>query len=68
MRWLIDMERKGCESIECWTHVVIFNFDHTHDLDLVFSRKNIKIAVSQEGKVWLQFLQCISNGDTAVLH
>ena len=35
----IDMERKGCESIECWTH-----FDLTHDIDLGFS--NIKIALS----------------------
>ena len=25
-----DMERKGCELIECWTHVVTFNFDLTH--------------------------------------
>ena len=30
------MERKGCESTECWTHVVTFNFDLTHDLDLEF--------------------------------
>ena len=30
----IDMERKGCESTECWPHVVTFNFDLTHDLDL----------------------------------
>ena len=44
----IDMERKGWESIECWTHVVTFNFDLNHDLDLGFSRQNIEIAVSQE--------------------
>ena len=37
-----DMERKGCESTECRPHVVTFNFDLTHDLDIEFS------AVSQE--------------------
>ena len=26
MGWPIDMGWKGCESIECWTHVVTFNF------------------------------------------
>ena len=41
----IDMERKGFESTECWTHVVTLNFDLTHDLDLGFSRFNIEIAV-----------------------
>ena len=30
----IDMERKGCESIGCYTHLVTFNFDLNHDLDL----------------------------------
>ena len=44
----IHMERKGCESTECWTHVVPFNFDLTHDLDLEFSMSNFEIAVSQE--------------------
>ena len=44
----IDMERKGCESTECWTHVVTFNFDHTHDPDLEFSGSNFEIAVSQK--------------------
>ena len=43
----IDMERKGCESTECWTYVVTFNFDLTHDLDLEFSTSNFEIAVSQ---------------------
>ena len=42
------MERKGCESTECCTHVVTLNFDLTHDLDLEFSTSNFKIAVSQE--------------------
>ena len=42
MGWPIDMERKGCESIECNTHFVIFNFDLNHDHDLGFSRSNLK--------------------------
>ena len=42
------MEWKGCESTECWTHVVTFNFELTHDLDLEFSMSNFKIAASQE--------------------
>ena len=41
MGWPIDLERKGCESIECWTHVVTFNVLF-HDLDLGFSRSNLK--------------------------
>ena len=44
----IDMERKGCESTECRTHVMTFNFDLTHDLDLEFSTANFETAVSQE--------------------
>ena len=44
----IDMERKGCESTECWSHVVTFDFDLTHDLGLEFSMSNLEIAVSQE--------------------
>ena len=37
MGWRIDMELKGCESIECWTHAVTFNGHLTHDLYLGFS-------------------------------
>ena len=48
MGWPIDMGLKGCESIECWTHVVTFNVHLTHDLDLGFSRSNFENAVSQE--------------------
>ena len=44
----INMEPKGYESTECWTHVVTLNFDLTHDLDLEFSMSNFKMAVSQE--------------------
>ena len=29
MGWPIDMELKGCESIECWTHAVTFNMVRT---------------------------------------
>ena len=50
MGWPIDMELKGCESIECWTHTVTFNVHLTHDLDLGFSRSNFENAVSQEWK------------------
>ena len=48
MGWLIDMERKGYESTQCWTYVVTFNFDFNHDLDLKFSTSNFEIAVSRE--------------------
>ena len=53
--WPIDMERKGCESIECWIHVVTFNFPLTYDLDPGFSRSNFENAVSQqwEGRLTL---------------
>ena len=45
MRWLVDMARKGCESIECWPHVVTFNVHLNHDLGLGFSRSNFQIAI-----------------------
>ena len=48
MGWPIDMERNGCELIECWTHVVTFNVHLTHDLDLGFSRSNFEKVISQE--------------------
>ena len=49
----IDMERKGCESIGCQTHIVTLNCDLTHDLDLEISTSNFEIAVSQawEGRL-----------------
>ena len=42
----IDMERKGCELIGCYTHFVTFNFDL--NLDLGFSRSNFEKVISQE--------------------
>ena len=56
MGWPIDMELKGCESIECWIHVVTFNAHLTHDLDLGLSRSNFENAVSQEWEgqlIWM---------------
>ena len=45
----IDKERKGYESIGCYTPFVTFNFDLNHDLDLGFSRSNFeKKVISQE--------------------
>ena len=35
------MERKGCESIGCWTHFVTLSYD----LDLGFSRSNFKMTI-----------------------
>ena len=34
----IEMERKGCELVGCWTHYVTLNFD----LDLGFSKSNFE--------------------------
>ena len=48
MGWLIDIERKGCESIGCYTHFLTLNVPFTHGLDLGFSRSNFENAVSQE--------------------
>ena len=44
----IDMERKWCESIGCYTHFVTFNIPLTHDLDLEFFRSNFEKVISQE--------------------
>ena len=48
MGWPIDMERKGCKSIGCYTHFVTFNVHFTHDLHLGFSSSNFENAVAQE--------------------
>ena len=48
MGCLIDMERKGCESIGCQTHIVTLNCDLTHDLDSWFSRSNFEKVVTRE--------------------
>ena len=40
----INMEKKGCESIGCYTYFVTLSYD----LDLGFSRSNFKNAVSRE--------------------
>ena len=48
MEWPIDMERKRCELIVCYTHFVIFNIPLTHDLDLEFSRSNFEKVISEE--------------------
>ena len=38
----IDMERKGCDSIGCYTQFLTFNFDFNHNLDLGFPRSNLE--------------------------
>ena len=53
MGWPIDMERKGCESIECSTHDITSNAHLFHDLDLGFSRSKFEKVVSQERDGWL---------------
>ena len=42
----IDMERKGCESIGCWTHYVTLAFNLIHYIGLGFSRLNFHTAIS----------------------
>ena len=42
MGWPIDMDRKGCQSIGCYTHLSTFNFDLNHDLDLGILRSNFE--------------------------
>ena len=37
---MIDMERKGCDLIGCWTHYVSLNFDLAYDLELDFEGQN----------------------------
>ena len=56
MGWPIDLELKGCASIDCWTHVVTFNVHLTHDLDLGFSKSNFEKVVSPErdGCEWIE--------------
>ena len=42
MGWPIDMERKGCESIGCYTHFVTFNFPSPMTLTLDFQGQILK--------------------------
>ena len=41
IRGWIDMEPNECESLGCWTQVVTWSFDITHDLDLGFFNSHI---------------------------
>ena len=52
MGWPIDLERTGCESIECWTHVVTFIVHPFHDLDLGFSMSNFEKKSRISGMGW----------------
>ena len=45
----IDMERKGCELIECYIYFVTFNFDLNHDIDLGLSRSILKKSYLRNG-------------------
>ena len=62
MEWPIDMERKRCESIGCYTHFVTFNIPLTHDLDLGFSKSNFgKSHISgMEWPIYMQLKGCES--------
>ena len=42
------MERKGSESLGCYTYFVTFNFDLNHALDFGFSRSSFEKVLSQE--------------------
>ena len=70
MGWPNDMELKGCEAIECWTHVVTFNVHLTHDLDLGFQgqffgkkKKKWKCCISgMGGPIDMELKGCESIG------
>ena len=47
----IDMERKGCESTECWTHVMTFSFSRTMTLTLNFQRQILELLYPRNGSV-----------------
>ena len=42
------MERKGCESIGCYTHFVTFSLDLNHDLDHGFFKVKFKKKVASQ--------------------
>ena len=48
MGGLIDMERKGCESIGCQTQIVTLNCDRTNDLD--FQGQILKMLYLKNGR------------------
>ena len=54
MGWSIDLERKGCQSIECWTHVVTFNFDLT----------SMTLTLDFQGKYWNCCISGMDDGST----
>ena len=43
----IDMGRKRCESIECYTHIVTLKCDRIHDLDPQISTNFEKVVTQQ---------------------
>ena len=48
MEWPIDMERKGCDSIGCYTHILTLNCDLIYDLDPWISRSYFENVVTQQ--------------------
>ena len=48
MVWLI-WNKKGSESIGCWADCVTSTFEHTHDLELEFSRWHFEITYLRTG-------------------
>ena len=59
IRWWIEMEPKGCESIGCRTQVMTLNFDLTNDLDLGFSRSNSNSHILWVGRsIDLEWKRC----------
>ena len=44
----INIERKGCESLRCYTHIVTLNCDLVHDIDPWNSMSNLKKVVTQQ--------------------
>ena len=46
MGGLIDLKRRGCESIGSWTHFETLNLDLTHDLELGYLDLNYDMTLN----------------------
>ena len=74
MGWQIDMERKGCESIKCWTHIVTQRLPHPWPWPWIFKDKVWKCCILGMG--WLidlerkgcESIECWTHGVTFNVH
>ena len=59
MGWPIEMELKGCESIECWTRVVTFKVPLTDSMHSFFLEVSLPTEFNEAKKCQITKFQIL---------